>query len=136
MEQADWDELKEQMASPYGSMALKCDGYELNLYQVTDPKTNSWYTTIYVDGYFKGIWFQCVNRTGEPAHEETRRFMRKVTRGLYNKRDIEFHRRVHGKRAAEKAADIKWYTYDHCWKSFNSLKKHLLANNKEITRLH
>lgn len=136
MEQADWDALKDQMANPYGSMTLKCDGFELALYQVTDPKTNSWKTTIYVDGYFKGIWFECDHKTGETTHEETRRFMRRVTKPLCTKKDIEFYRKMHGKREADKKAAIKFYTYSPEWKSFSTLKKHLLANNKEITRLH
>ena len=32
-------------------------------------------------------------------------------------------------------AAVKFITYDWSWKSFNSLKKHLLANNTNITRI-
>ena len=136
MEQADWDELKEQMDSPYGSMKLKCDDFEVDIVQITEPGKKSWSTTVYVNGYIKGIWLGCDNKTGEPEHEETRRFYRKVTRSLHTKKDIEFYRKMRGKREATRLAAIKFYTYDWSWKSFSSLKKHLVANNKEITRLH
>lgn len=135
MEQADWDALKEQMASPWGGMKLKCDGFEIYLSQQTDRTKKSWLTLVYVDGYLKGIWLDCDHKTGEPKHEETRRFYRKVTRALYAKKDIDAYRKIFGKREATKRESAKFITYDWSWKSFNSLKKHLLANNTSITRI-
>ncbi|WP_156162049.1 hypothetical protein [Pseudomonas sp. MRSN 12121] len=135
MEQADWDALKEQMTSPWGSMKLKCDGFEIDLVQMTNPTKKNWETTVYVNGYLKGIWLACDHKTGEPEHEETRRFMRKVTRALHTKKDIEVYRKLFGKREATKREAVKFITYDWSWKSFNSLKKHLLANNTSITRI-
>ena len=135
MEQADWDALKEQMASPWGGMKLKCDGFEIYLSQQTDSTKKSWSTVVYVDSYLKGVWLDCDHKTGEPKHEETSRFYRKVTRALYTKRDIENYRKIYGKRKATEMEAIKFYTYDWCWKSFNSLKKHLLTNNTNITRI-
>ena len=136
MEQADWDALKEQMTSPWGSMKLKCDGYEIDLVQVTQPTQKSWSTVVYVEGYLKGIWLSCDHKTGVPEHDEARRFYRKVTRALYAKKDIEAYRKIFGKREATKREAAKFITYDWHWKSFNSLKKHLVENNTEITRLH
>lgn len=136
MEQADWDELKAQMQSPYGSMKLKCDQFEVNLSQAISPGKKTWGTLIYVDGYLKGTWLSCNHRTGEPEHEETRRFLRKVTRSLHSKKEVEAYRKVFGKREAAKMEAAKFFTYDWEWRSFTALKKHLIANNKEITRLH
>jgi hypothetical protein len=135
MEQADWDALKEQMSSPWGSMKLKCDGFEINLVQMTSPAKKSWSTTVYVDGYLKGIWLACDHKTGEPEHEETRRFYRKVTRALHTKKEVEAYRKIFGKRRAVEMNAIKFFSYDWCWGSFNSLKKHLLANNTSISRI-
>lgn len=74
MEQADWDELRAQMESPYGSMKLKCDNFEVSLVQTISRGSKTWGTLVYVDGYLKGKWLGCDSKTGEPHHEETRRF--------------------------------------------------------------
>lgn len=137
MEQADWDELKEQMDSPYGSMKLKCDDFEIDLVQMTESAKKTWFTHIYVDGVIKGEW-RCSHVSNKPGPdaEEVLRFMHKKSIPLHNKLEIAYYRKVHGKRHADKMSEIKFITYDPYWKSFNSLKKHLVANNKEITRLH
>ncbi len=90
---------------------------------------------IYVDGYLKGVWLDCDHKTGEPKHEETRRFYRKVTRALYAKKEVEAYRKAFGKRRASEMEAHKFITYDWSWKSFRSLKKHVLANNTNITRI-
>lgn len=136
MQQADWDELKEQMGSPYGSMKLKCDGFVVDLVQVIESGKKSWGTSVYVNGYIKGAWLSCDRQTGVPEHEEARRFYRKVSRSLYSTKEIEALRKIWGKRETEKRAAIKHITYDWTWKNFNSLKKHLEANNTSIERLH
>lgn len=133
MTQEDWDALKAQMESPWGSMKLQCDQYELTLEQVTNSKNKSWETVVYVDGYIKGIWWEAEG--DQPKYEEARRFMRKVSRALHTKKDLEFYRVTRGKRVATQMAAVKYTRFDHCWKSFTALKKHLLANNTSITRI-
>jgi hypothetical protein len=135
MQQSDWDELKEQMGRPWGAMRLKVDGFDVDLVQVTHPTKKSWSTGVYVDGFVKGIWLDCDHKTGEPKHEETRRFLRKITRPLHTKKDIEFYRELRGKREATRLAAIKFYSYDWFWTSYGSLKKHLEANNTSIERV-
>jgi hypothetical protein len=134
MVQEDWDALKAQMASPWGSMTLKCDQFVLTLQQGACGKSRSWSTNVYVDGVFKGEWMR--SDDGEPKHEESRRFMRKVGRALHSKKEVEVYRKLWGKREADKVAAKKWFHFDPSWKSFNSLKKHLLTNNTSIERLH
>ncbi|CAB5597409.1 Uncharacterised protein [Pseudomonas putida] len=136
MQQADWDELKEQMNTPYGSMKLKCDGFDVELVQVIQAGKKSWGTTVYVNGYIRGMWLNCDNKTGATEHEETRRFYRKITRGLYTPKQLEALRKIWGKREADKRAAQKFITYDWTWKNFTSLKRHLQANNTSIERLH
>ena len=64
MEQADWDALKEQMASPWGGMTLKCDGFEIYLSQQTDSTKKSWSILVYVAGYLKRCRLDCEPKTG------------------------------------------------------------------------
>lgn len=134
MEQTDWGELKTLMASPYGSMKLQCDQFEVSLVQETDRKSRRWLTAVYVDGYFKGEWTTAVD--GEAKHEEARRFLRKVSKALYSKAEIELSRKVFGKREADRRATVRFIYFVPSWTSFNALKKHLLANNASIQRIH
>lgn len=135
MQQEDWDALKEQMASPYGSMQLKCDQFELALQQAVDSKSRKWVTAVYVDGVFKGAW-TAATKEGEAEHEEARRFLRKASKAVFRAKEIEEYRKAFGKRrAAEVAAKRHVYFWPY-WSSFNSLKKHLLANNTSIERIH
>lgn len=135
MQQEDWDELKEQMASPYGCMRLKCDQFELALQQAVDSKSRKWVTAVYVDGVFKGAW-TAATKEGEAEHEEARRFLRKVSKSLYTKKHVEAYRKAFGKREADKLATKKHFYFLPTWSSFNSLKKQLLANNTNIERIH
>lgn len=134
MQQEDWDALKAQMSSPYGCMDLQCDQYKLTLAQAVSSKNKSWSTVVYVDGVFKGLWLSMEN--GEPKHDEARRFMRKVTRPLHSRKYVEAWRKAFGKREADKVAAEKYVHLDPRWTSFNSLKKHLLANNTSVKRIH
>lgn len=134
MEQADWDALKAQMGSPWGVMKLQCDQYELTLVQEISSKSNSWMTAVYVNGFFKGAWMQA-GKDGQPLHEEARRFYRKVSNAMYTRKEIESCRKAFGKREAAKMEARKFIHFAPSWKSFNTLKKHLLANNASIERI-
>jgi len=133
MEQADWDALKAQMSSPWGTMKLQCDQYQLILVQ--ELSSNSWSTVVYVDGLFKGAWMTA-DENGQPKYDEAKRFLRKTTRSLFTRNAIEKTRKVFGKRESEKMAARKLVLFSPSWKSFNSLRKHLLENNASIQRLH
>jgi hypothetical protein len=134
MTQEDWDALKAQMETPYGVMKLQCDQFELTLVQEVSSKSRSWSTAVYVDGFIKGEWISA--QDGQPKCEEARRFLRKVSRALYSKKDIDTRRRILGKREATKLAEVKYVCFLPNWKSFSSLKKHLIANNDSIRVLH
>lgn len=133
MTQEDWDALKAQMERPWGSMALQCDQFVLALQQGVDSKAKSWSTNVYVGGVFKGEWMRADK--GEAIHEESRRFLRKVSRAFHSKKKVDEWRKIFGKREAAKYAAERFVYFDPSWKSFNSLKKHLLANNTSITRI-
>lgn len=93
MQQQDWDDLKQQMASPYGYMKLKCDQFEVALSQEVDSKGRKWATSVYVDGVFKGAWCSA-DEKGEAKHEEGRRFLRKVTRRMHSAKKVEAYRKA------------------------------------------
>ncbi len=134
MQQQDWDDLKSQMDSPWGRMTLKCDQFEVSLVQQADTKGRKWLTSVYVDGFFKGEW--CfADDNGEPKHEEARRFLRKTSKAYFSAKEVEAYRKAFGKRRAAEIAAKRhvWFRAD--WSSFNSLKKHLLANNSSIERI-
>jgi hypothetical protein len=135
MQQEDWDALKEQMASPYGSMRLQCDKFELALHQAVDSKSRKWVTAVYVDGVFKGAWTSAT-KEGEPEHEEARRFLRKVSKAVFTAKEVEQYRKALGKRRANEVAAKRHVYFLPTWSSFNSLKKHLITNNTSIERIH
>lgn len=135
MQQQDWDDLKEQMNCPFGRMKLKCDQFEVTLSQEVNSKSRKWVTTVYVDGVIKGAW--CfAGDNGEPLHEEARRFMRKVSKSVFNAREVEGYRKALGKKRAAEIAARRHVYFRADWTSFNSLKRHLLANNQAIERIH
>ncbi len=135
MQQHDWDDLKQQMASPYGYMKLKCDQYEVTLEQRVDSKGRKWETWIFVDGVIKGEWCK-PDENGNPMFEETRRFLRKSSKAYFRAKEVEQYRKAFGKRRAAEIAAKRHIWFNADWNSFNSLKKHLLANNTSIERIH
>ncbi|HWH86327.1 MAG TPA: hypothetical protein VNV36_06090 [Pseudomonas sp.] len=134
MTQEDWDALKAQMDQPWGQMKLQCDQFELLLVQSASVRRRCWETIVYVGGFMRTEWMQ-VDGDGQALHEEARRFMRKVVRPLYSAREVEGIRNTYGKRRATESKAKKFVIFDCAWKNFNSLKKHLLANNTSITRI-
>lgn len=135
MQQSDWDDLKEQMDSPYGQMALMCDGFRVDLIQYIEPGKRSWCTNIYVNDSIKGAWLS-VDHGGKPVHDEARRFYRRSNKKLYSAAEIALHRKAYGKKRADELAAKVITSLSWDWSSFNSLKKHLQANNTKIERIH
>ncbi|OQR35891.1 hypothetical protein BWR15_06070 [Pseudomonas sp. T] len=133
MEKADWDALEAQMKSPWGSMKLKCDQYEVVLQQQANTKTRTWGTTVYVDGYINGKWMQAEG--DKPIYEEARRFYRKASKRLYSSKHVEAVRKALGKREAKSYEEARIVLFYPDWKSFNSLKKQLLATCTSIQRV-
>ncbi|ATB63765.1 hypothetical protein [Pseudomonas mosselii] len=134
MQQHDWEELRDQMDQPYGKMTLMCDGFRVELMQCTDAKSRSWCTEVYVNDSRKYAWLQVEG--DQPVHEEARRFFRRSSKKMFSGAEIALYRKTSGKKRADELASktITSVTWD--WSSFNSLKKHLEANNTSIERLH
>lgn len=120
----DWKEIEQKLTGFYTSVKLICDGYVLTLSLVRiDAFKNA--IRIYVNGVFEGRWIveDC---------EERRRFLCPKTRDFYSKKEKASFGKVSKKLAKEFSLDSKYTYYDYKWKSFRSLKSHLIKYNKLI----
>lgn len=126
MNTEEWNIVKKKLERLYDPVKLDCDGYELTLVLVRNGQFKN-EIQIYVNGFFKGKWMleDC---------EERRRFFRESTRSLLtNKQRAELKKaKIGKKKMAEFEERAKYVVHDPIWKSFNSLKRHLIKNNKEI----
>lgn len=125
MTKEEWKQVKEASESLFRQAKLSVDGYELTirLERITQYKNA---IMIYVNGSFKGKWLleDC---------EERRRFLCPRNRSLLKGKDKEaMLKGLSKKRKAEFESINKFVNYYPYWTSFNSLKKHLIANNENI----
>ena len=124
MNKEDWKKVEDALESLYRIAVLDCDGYKLSLNLVMATKYRN-EIRFYVDGwlYVKWVLEDC---------EERRRFCRPVHRRKYKKASFKgLSKRT--LKTWKIDPDEKYTTYGLTWKSFVSLKRHLIANNKEIT---
>lgn len=126
MNKEDWEIVKIRLERLYTPIKLNCDGYELTLILVRDGQFSN-YIQFYVNGKFRLEWFN-------EDCEERRRFFRKSERSRLNSKSrAELKKlKTSKKRMKELEERAKYIIYDPMWKSFNSLKKHLIANNENI----
>ncbi|NJD38750.1 MAG: hypothetical protein FIA89_10600 [Geobacter sp.] len=127
MTKQDWTYTEERLKQQYAIVVLLCDGYRLSL---TLNRIGNMELAIctYINGEMKGSWFldDC---------EERRRFMRPIVKYVMSAKDRKSWVKDFGKRYLKaKGIDVdKTYTtYLPWWKSFRSLKAHLIANNTSI----
>ena len=106
---------------------LRIDNYDitLTLGQITTYKNGIF---IYINGLMKGIWL-----TSEC--EERKRFLQKHEHNLYDNKTNKQISKMSKKRRAELGLDdkLKYVKYTSYWTSFKQLKKHLIANNENIS---
>lgn len=121
----EWRQIDQCLRSLFSEVVLRIDGYEvtLGLSQVSQFENA---ITVYVNGWLKGAWL--VEKT-----EEARRFFPLRMRAANTTRFREEFVKAFGKRAAQKHGLFsKVGYYGAYWKSFRSLKRHLIANNDSI----
>lgn len=130
MTKDQWLAVKAALSTPWGVVKLDVDGYELTL-QVKQIKPLKFAIVPYVNGEIKGIWL-----TGD--NEEGRRFMRPVKVAVFKPAEKKRMTKGLSKANIKKYfGDIdKTFTVIEClWPSFDPLRRHLIANNKEIELL-
>lgn len=125
MTKEDWDKVKEKWSDPYGVIKLNCDGYKVMLAGMIHKL--KLVHVIYINDWLKGEWMN-----GDC--EEGRRFYRRQERFLYSAKDRTSAKKQLGKAAYKRYGfDNKYITHHADWSSFAAFKKHLVANNKEIS---
>lgn len=130
----EWKQLETAMQSPFGEIKFEIDGY-IATFQRKFLSANKITTMVYVDGYFKGGWMFC--EKDKPKHEEARRFLQLKSKALYSSKQKENALKTLGKKLyTQMGYESKFYYCDPYWKSFRSLKAHLLKNNKNIRVLN
>lgn len=123
--QEDWKKIEEKLKSFYSIVTLNCDGYKVTLFlKRIDQFKNA--IAIYVNGVVKGKW-------QIESCEESRRFLRPVTKSVFSPAQKAAIKKLRKKERDQWLEKSKYTYYAADWTSFRSLKKHLIANNKEIT---
>jgi len=123
----DWKKVENVLCSPYGRAVLAVDGYVLTL-EVRATKPLRFVIVFYVDGWMKGEWAlkDC---------EERRRFFCPKQSSIHSPRSKAKLKKGFSKRAVAKYfpdLDKKFTWHSPAWSSFAPLKRHLVANNKNI----
>lgn len=127
MTEDEWKIVEEDLKIIGNPVKLRIDNYDiaLRLGQISTYKNGIF---IYINGYMKGIWLarEC---------EERKRFLQKHEHNLYDNKTNKQISRLSKKKRAELGLDgkLKYVTYTSNWTSFKQLKKHLIANNENIS---
>ena len=125
MTKEDWNIVKAEWPNPHGVIKLNCDGYEVMLAGIIHKL--KLVHVVYINNWLKGEWMN-----GEC--EEGRRFYRRQERFLYSVKERISAKKHLGKAAYKRYGYDKKYVSHHAeWISFASFKKHIEANNKEIS---
>jgi hypothetical protein len=126
-----WNEMEQQLRSPFGRVELKVDGFDISLQVKTDRM--KLVIAIYVNGWFKGEWLN-----GDC--EEGRRFMAERSTSAYSEKSrklwIKLDRLTKKQVAKQKCESSGYYkkiiSYYPWFTSFRSLKSKLIKNNENI----
>ena len=128
MTKDEWKQAEESLKSFYSPVRVKADDYDITLVlERVGPYKNM--IMMYINGQFQGKWLadDC---------EERRRFMQKKVRSLLSqkqKADFKKLTKRQQKELNERYHNLNFETYSPQWSSFGALKKHLIANNQNLT---
>ena len=123
MTNENWEKVEKNLSDIFDDVKLKIDDYEITL--LTVPKGRKLEIAVYVNGSIKGE--NLINDT-----EIRRRFYNKHIGSVLTADDkIRLKNMPKAKQKAfEEKAKYEWF--EPYWRSFRSLKKHLIMNNKSI----
>jgi len=125
MTKQEWARVEAELSSPYGSIKLICDGYELLLHATLVKRRLM--IGFFVDDHWKGKWMleDCEHR---------RRFFRRTEKSLWNAKSKASLKKA-GKKLLKSIGmdpEEKIVSYSSHWPSFRPLKAHLIKNNTSI----
>lgn len=114
------DELAQQLDHPWGSVALLCDGFRVDL-RVEHSGKLAYRVVTYVNGAWEGKWF-----SGKTEYPE-QKFLNKRTRRAYSPKFIKDMEKILGKRAVAKDPEYRktFVTFDISWPSGKAAINHL-----------
>ena len=122
----EWSEIKNKLKSLYDTVYLRCDEYHvsLKLERINQFKNG---IVVYINGFWHAKWL--IDKT-----EEAERFFQLKSKAALPTKQLRALERTCGKRWCRKKGyyeRLEYYDAPY-WKSFNSLKRHLMANNDNI----
>ncbi len=126
MTKEQWNEVKEHWFTRI-QFEFKIDGYNVVLQRGLSKNGKISYG-LYVNGYQNLQW-------SEGKHEESKRFCQKRSKSYYTAKSKKEWMKILGKREYNKNKEKyekKYIYYLPFWNNFNSFKKHIIANNKNI----
>ena len=123
-----WKDIEYEMLSPFGSVSLFIDGYEVTL-AVRPNGPRKFAILPYVNGFFKGAYLRLDS-------EEGRRFYRPVTRHVLSLKQRQELIKVYGGKRCPKA-DLErinktFKGIQANWTSVKALRLHYEKQNKDL----
>jgi hypothetical protein len=129
MTNEDWEKVDEALKNQYETVKLMCDGYEVTL-ALQRGSRYKLSISVYVNGWFKGEWFN------DPISDEANRFFPTRYINRYSAKEKKFWlKRPFGKKYCEENGidlNARREYKGFSWTSFPALKRHFIKNNKNI----
>lgn len=120
--------IEYELASPYGMVQLKCDGYTVDV-QVQAVKPLKYELMVYVDGVFKAGWVL------NGGSEEAKRFLRPVAQPKYPAKLRAEFTKIWGKRQVLKEwpdLNDKVTRYLPTWLSAKQMLRHFAKTCSDV----
>ena len=128
MTSKEWEIAKKAVEGPCGSVSLMVDGYRIDLYLMpTSPYTNE--IAVYVNG---SVRVSAALGKSPEDQELCRRFFRPSTKCFVKKPKGRLSRKEQAL-YEEYRQSCSVTTYFPFWNSFDSLKRHFIKNNTNIS---
>lgn len=127
MTKEEWKQTEEALKSFFSPVYLRADEYDITLILERVGVYKNM-IMVYIDGQFKGKWLS-------EDCEERRRFFQIKTHSLLDAKQKAAFKKLSKKAQRELCQEHHNFEYEsHSpqWSSFGALKKHLIANNKNI----
>ena len=121
-----WAEIEKQLASPFGKVKLRIDGYDVTL-QVGSIAPRKQVICVFVNGWFRGEWLLIEKDT-----EEGRRFFQTVTKRLWSDKELKVWKRIDSKADYEKKRAAVSAHRRSYWTSVTLMRRHFQKHNTDI----
>lgn len=127
MTKDDWERVQKRLVICGFSVDLMCDAYRLTIQRVRVKEMRD-ALMVYVNGRFEWKW------TLDDC-EERRRFLRQSSCHVWPRKVRDKYGKSAQKRLKAIGMDVnkKGFLYSPYWYSFNAMRRHLVANNNEIS---